>query len=81
MYKSLIGEIVTVVVASRGDLVLEYIGTLSSENEEALELKNVSISSLIFNFQKGLFGGNMYKYRENLEKVVINKSFIISCDK
>lgn len=81
MYKSLIGEKVTIVVSSRGDNLLEYIGTLHSENEDVVELKNVDISYLMLNFQKGIFGGNINKYKENLDKVIINKRYIISCDK
>ena len=81
MFKSLIGERVTVIISSRGDNLLEYVGTLSSESEEAIELSNVDISYLMLNFQKGIFGGNMSKYRENIDKVVINKRYVISCDK
>ncbi len=81
VYKSLLGGKVTVVVSSRGDNLLDYIGTLSSENENAIELTNVDISYLMLNFQKGIFGGNINKYKENLEKVIINKRYIISCDK
>ena len=36
MYKDLIGEVVTVVVSSRGDNLLEYIGTLSSEDGDLM---------------------------------------------
>ena len=71
MYKSLVGEKVTVVVSSRGDNLLEYVGTLSSENEDAIELTNVSFLGI----------NNMRKYQENLEKVIINKRYVISCDK
>ncbi len=81
MFKSLIGERVTVIISSRGDNLYEYVGTLSSESEEAIELSNVDISYLMLNFQKGIFGGNMSKYRENIDKVVINKRYVISCDK
>ncbi len=81
MFKSLIGERVTVIVSSRGDNLLEYIGTLSSEDEDVIELSNVDISYLMLNFQKGIFGGNINKYKENLDKVIINKRYVISCDK
>ena len=81
MFKDLIGENVTVVVTSRGDTLLEYIGTLSSESDETIEMKNVSISYLMLNYQKGLFGGGFGKYKENLEKVILNKEYIVSCDK
>ena len=81
MYKSLVGSKVTVVVSSRGDNLLEYIGTLASENEEAIELRDADISYLMLNFQKGIFGNNMCKYKENVSSVVINKRYIISCDR
>jgi len=84
MYKSLIGEKVTIVVSSRGDNLLEYVGTLSNENEDTIELTNVDISYLMLSIQREVFGGlanNMRKYQENLERVIINKRYIISCDK
>lgn len=81
MYKDLIGEKVTVVVSSRGDTILEYIGTLSNENPDVIEMTNTNISYLMLNFQKGIFGGNISKYKENVDKVIINKRYIISCDK
>ena len=81
MYKELIGEKIAVVISSRGDNLLEYIGTLTNETDETIELSNVDISYLMLNFQKGIFGGNINKYKENLEKVIINKRYIISCDK
>ena len=81
MYKDLIGEKVTIVVSSRGDTILEYVGTLSNENEDAIELTNANISYLMLNFQKGIFGNNINKYKENVDKVIINKRYIISCDK
>lgn len=77
----LIGERITIVVASRGDNLLEYVGTLKEETEELVTLTNVDISYLMLNFQKGIFGGNINKYKSNLEKVVINKKYIISYDK
>ena len=81
MYKELIGERVTIVVSSRGDNLLEYVGTLVSESNDTLELENVDIAYLMLNFQKGIFGGNINKYQENLSKVIINKRYVISCDK
>lgn len=81
MYKSMLGEQVTIVVSSRGDNLLEYVGTLHSENENSLELKNVDISYLMLNFQKGILGDTINKYKENLDSVIINKRYIISCNK
>ena len=81
MFKSMMGEKVTIVVSSRGDNLLEYIGTLSNEDENTVELKNVDISHLMLSFQKGIFGNDMYKYKESVSSVVINKRYIISCNK
>jgi len=81
MYQTLIGEKVTVVVSSRGDNILEYIGTLVSEDENNLELVNVSISFLMLNFQRGLFGSGLSKYKDNVKKTIINKRYVISCDR
>ncbi len=81
MFNTLIGEKVTIVVSSRGDNLLEYIGTIISEEEESIIMSNVDIQYLMLNFQKGIFGGNMNKYKENLDKVIINKRYIISCNK
>ncbi|MBR3198829.1 MAG: hypothetical protein IKG27_02300 [Bacilli bacterium] len=81
MYKDFIGEKVIIVVSSRGDNLLEYIGTLSSENGDLIELINVDISYLMLNFQKGIFGDNITRYKQGLNKVIINKRYIISCNK
>ena len=81
MFDELIDERVTLVVASKGDTILEYVGTINSEDEETVELINADISYLMLNFQKGIFGGNINRYKENLDKVIINKKYIISCNK
>ena len=36
MFDELIDERVTLVVASKGDTILEYVGTLNSEDEETV---------------------------------------------
>ena len=46
-----------------------------------ITMTNTDICYLMLNFQKGIFGGNINKYKENLDKVIINKRYIISCDK
>ena len=83
MYQSLIGEKVSVVVSSRGDKLLEYIGTLSSETEDTIELANVSISYLMSAISgfNGYFFNKDVKYRDDVKKAIINKKYIISCDK
>ena len=81
MYESLIGEKVIIIVSSRGENLLEYTGTLLADYEDTVELANVDIAYLMLNFQKGIFGGTFNKYQENLEKVIVNKRYIISCCK
>ena len=80
MFKSMIGERVTVVVASRGDNLLEYVGFLSSESEDAIELNDVDVAYLAVSFQRAFGGASMGKYKDNLNKVIINKRYVISCD-
>ena len=80
MFSSLVGEKVCVIVSSRGDNLLEYVGILSSESEDSIVMIDVDVSYLMLNIQKGIFGGNINKYKEGLRKVVINKRYIISCN-
>ena len=81
MYKDLINEEVTILVATKGDTVLEYNGTLVLETDNEIELKDATISTMLMNVQRSVFGSNMTKYREDIDKVVVNKKFIISCIK
>jgi len=81
MFKELINENVTVIVSGKGDTILEYNGLLVREEDNIIKLTNASISHMIPNFQKGIFGGDINKYKENIEEVIINKRYIISCNK
>ena len=81
MYKDLINEEVTILVATKGDIVLEYNDTLVLETDNEIELKDATISTMLMNVQRSVFGSNMTKYREDIDKVVVNKKFIISCIK
>lgn len=80
MYKEFIGEKVTFIVSTRANNVLEYTGTLLNETETSVELSNVSLSFLMLDYQKGIFGKNMNVYKDGIDKVVINKRSIISCN-
>ena len=79
MYKELLGKNVTVLVATKGDIVLEYTGTLLSESDTEIELVNASIATMIMNVQRAVFGSNINKYKEDIDKAIINKKYIISC--
>lgn len=81
MFKDLVGEKVTLIISTRADNILEYTGTVLSETESSILLSNVTISFMMLNFQKGIFGNNMNIYKENIDKVVLNKRYIISCNK
>lgn len=63
------------------NVFLEYKGILESENEEQLILKDASIKFAIANFQKGMFGNGISSLGEGIEKIIINKKYIISCYK
>lgn len=79
MYKDLINERVTVLVATKGDVVLEYEGTLTEENDTEIVLNDASIATMLMSVQVSVFGKNMNKYREDIDKVIVNKKYIISC--
>lgn len=81
MYKDLINEEITILVATKGEIVLEYTGVLTRENENEIELSNATIATMLMNVQRSVFGSNMNKYREDIDKVIINKKYIISCIK
>ena len=81
MYKEMLNNDVTVMVSPRVENFLEYTGVLVEENEETLTLKNVSINYAILNFQKNIFGENINSYKKDIESVIINKKYIISCNK
>lgn len=80
MYSDFIGKKVNIVISSRGDTLLEYVGIVETEDEKTITLSNADISYLMLNFQKGIFGNNMNVYRKELDKVIINKKYIISCN-
>ena len=79
MYKDLINERVAVLVATRGDVVLEYEGILTEENDTEIVLNDASIATMLMSVQVSMFGKNMTKYREDIDKIIINKKYIISC--
>ncbi len=80
MYKDFINKEVRVMVTSHGDNILEYEGIFTKEDENNIALKNASIKYAMVNFQKNFFGNNINIFASDLENVVINKRFIISCN-
>ena len=81
MFKDLINNEVLIIVSSRAEFLLEYTGVLCEENENTLKLKNAEINQAMLNFQKNMFGSGIGNYKQNLEEVIINKNYVISCNK
>lgn len=80
MFNNMMNSEVTVIVSSRAETLLEYNGVLCEENENTITLRGVSINFAMLNFQKNIFGGNMSSYKQNIDKVILNKDYIISCN-
>lgn len=81
MFKDLINLEVEIIVSSRAETLLEYSGVLCEENDRFVKLKDVSINFAMLNFQKNIFGGNMNIYKQNIGEVILNKEYVISCNK
>ena len=79
MYSDFINMNVTVLVATRGDIVFEYSGVMVSETENEIVLENVNIGQALASIQKSVFGGSITQYKSNLKRTIINKDYIISC--
>ena len=84
MFSEFIGKYVTVIISPRSNQLLEYTGTLESENDYNLVLTGVDITYLMLNFERGLLGHNignsMTQFKKGLNKVIINKKYVISCN-
>ena len=81
MYKELINEEVTVLVATKGDVVLEYKGVLTKETDNEIEISNASVGTMLLSLQRSMFGSNMTQYMSDANTAIINKKYIISCIK
>lgn len=81
MYSDLINCEVVVIVSTRAETVFEYTGILCADNNTTLKLRDVEINIAMLNFQKNFFGGDMGAYKQNIDEVIINKDYIISCNR
>jgi hypothetical protein len=77
MFKEYKDQQVNVLVASRGDVFLEYFGTVVEETEKTLKLKNVNILYAAPQIQRNILGSGMAQFKTNLNEAVINKEYII----
>ena len=77
MFKEYKDQQVNVLVASRGDVFLEYFGTVVEETEKTLKLKNVNILYAAPQIQKNIMGTSLAQFKQNLNEAVINKEYII----
>lgn len=81
MFQDFINSEVLVIIATKSETVFEYIGVLTSEDENFIKLKNATINQAMLNFQKNIFGGEIGSYKDNIGEIIINKGYIISCNK
>lgn len=81
MFDHLIDKEVEVIVSTKSDILLEYTGVLCKETEVSLILENAEINPVMLNFQKNIFGGSMNNYKQNVEEIIINKQYVVSCNK
>ena len=81
MYKEYENCLVSVIVSSRGDAILEYTGIFLSESGHTIQLGNASITRVLQSLQKSMFGSEMMTYKRNIPDIIINKEYIISCNK
>lgn len=81
MYNEYVNSEVVVIVSSRAEALWEYSGVLSDIDENFLKLKNVEINQMMLTFQKNMFGSALGSYQKNIDEVILNKNYIISCYK
>ncbi|MBO4245435.1 MAG: hypothetical protein J5892_01690 [Bacilli bacterium] len=80
MFQGLVGKRVNILVSTRGEMLLEYHGLLVEEKEDAIILENTEIRMMMLNFQKGIFGNNINRYKEDISRIVVNKKYVISIE-
>lgn len=77
MYKDYLNKKVNVLVASRGDVFLEYFGEVVAETEKTLKLVNVTILYAAPQIQRSMLGTGFAEFKKNLNEATINKEYII----
>lgn len=81
MYKEYINSKVVVIVSSKAETLWEYTGVLCDLDENSIKLRDVQINQVMLNFQKNMFGSGMSAYNQEIEEVILNKNYVISCYK
>ena len=81
MYNEFINNKVVILVSARTEGLWEYSGLLVEVDEKFLKLKNVTISQAMLNMQRNMFGSAVGAYKQNIEEIVLNKDYIVSCHK
>ena len=79
--KDLIGEPVFVLATARTGNMLEYYGILEEEDKESVTLKDVTINFGVPNYQTKIISASIVKYKQNLDKVIVYKDYIVSINK
>ena len=81
MYTDLINNKVVVIVSARTEALWEYTGILCEEDENSIKLKDAEITQAMLNVQKNMFGAGMAAYKQNIDEIILNKNYIVSCYK
>lgn len=83
MYSELIGRKVTVIIFVGNEKIMKYDGILASQSEEEILLQDASFEMLIGDYARSLtsslMGTTNIEYMKNIDRVIINKRYIISC--
>ena len=83
MFELLIDCNVIAMVTGKGEAVYVYRGTLVEENEKTIILKNCRIEMSMTASQRNMnfLGSDAFVFQDNVESVIINKEYIMSCNK
>ena len=81
MFNDFINSDVLIIVATKSETFFEYSGVLVAEDDKFIKLKKATINKVMLSFEKNIFGGDMGSYKDNVGEIIINKDYIISCNK
>jgi hypothetical protein len=79
--KEFIGEQVFLVVTTKAGHFLEYYGIVEAEDKESVTLKDVIINFGAHSYQTKIVNASIVQYKQNIDKAVVNKEYIVSCNK
>lgn len=81
MYEDYLNCEVVIIISARTDTLWEYTGTLCDIDATTIKLKNVEITQAMLNVSKNMFGTGIGAYKKDIDEIILNKNYIISCHK